>query len=358
MCLLYDLANSITYHGDNLMELLFIVLVLFFSLIILFAIKNIISNSNKDENNTTKNHESKDNLLDNFKMLDDNQKTSAPITLLPPEKNREPIVELLAKHNHQDIASISSKFMLDCLFNKFQSGQPIFKILSYNKSQDICVYKAEHISNDNIQTELMIESEMLRNRQIKKIRSNSGINLKFYTHNLVGDYQREIVAGDKIYIMLIIPNENCMITIGFEFKQTNLELIAEKISEEENYFNTTLLQDKKSLIKQLKNNIERFELVEEMLGISLDSMGFEVTNQALEHFDLNLSLEIKLIDFENKVKVDLDITLFDENNNIIRNSWVKNVHLSSTSPFYVGIWGFSCSQLPTRIRLFPKGEKY
>lgn len=336
------------------MELLFIILIFLLALIIFFSIKSIIWNSYRNEDNMTKNRE----LEDNFKMLDDNQKISTPITLSPPEKNRKPMIEQLAKHNHQDITSISSKFMLECLFNKFQSGQPVFKILSYNKSQDICVYKAEHISSDNIQTELIVESEMLRNQQVKKIRSNSGINLKFYTHNLVGDYQREIVAGDKIYIMLIIPNENCLITIGFEFKQTNLGLIADKISEDENDFNTTLLQDKTLLIKRLKNNIERFELIEETLGISLDSIGFEVTNQTLEHFNFNLSLEIKLIDFENKVRIDLDITLFDENNNILQNAWVKNVHLSSTSPFYVNIWEFNCSQLPARIRLFPKGERY
>lgn len=339
------------------MELLFIVLIFLIVLIIFFSIKSIISSFNQNEDNT-KNHESEDNTLDTFKILEDGREDRMPITSLSSEKIEENTVDQLTQHNNPSIFLMSDKFMLDCVFNKFQSGHPIFKILSYNKSQDICVYKAEHISLDNIHTELIVESEMLAHQQIKKIRSNSGVNLKFYTHNLVGDYQEKIAAGDRIYIMLIIPNENCIMTIGFEFKQTNLGLFADKISEEENDFDTTLLQDKTLLIKRLKNNIERFELIEETLGISLDSIGFEVTTQTLEHVNFNLSLEVKLIDFENKVKVDLDITLFDEDNNILKNSWVRNVHLSSISPFYVNIWGFSCAQLPARIRIFPKGEKY
>ncbi len=269
----------------------------------------------------------------------------------------EPIVNLIGQLKID--YTISGKYLIDCIFNSIDAFLN-FKVLNNkNTVQNVYLLKAEHISSDNVYTEISVNGlSSIKSREVNKIPAKSGTKLSFYDDGTIKRNGKSFNSGDKCNIIIILPKENCSITFGFEFKIINNALVAKKISEAEEFIDCTLL-DSDLVVKLIKNNIERFDLIEESLGVSLGSIGIEIVDAdfSSNRISFNLSLEICLVEFNNKVRLDIDVTCFDENNNILNNTWVRNVNLFATSPFHVQVWYISSIKLPSRIRIFPKGEK-
>jgi hypothetical protein len=170
------------------------------------------------------------------------------------------------------------------------------------------------------------------------------IALVFYTQSL-----KRIVAGDVLYLPVDFSDLAHRVTYGFLCETAEPIVFSALPSDIEE---VEIRPDAKMLTRKLNKGVERLELLEDRLGISLDGV-YAKARDFRTGFDVTVTGEARLRDLSGSRQCRINMTVYDRESRVLA-TVTTGVALSRELP--IATFAMSTpilSELPERIRLHP-----